>query len=186
MPFKPSDYTKSEDRFPTGEYLIEIRGCQWVAGKEGSGKSRMVVPFRIEAGPYAGKGNELTFTYENPDSPKAERIGRQQLGQLIEACGWDRDGEYDEHDLNNMLTGRVIMASMAFTTTTVGDATYTNINVPFSCPFWVPATDAEKSEPNVSGPTPPGETARRAKSMEEANREVSTRQTTPPDDDIPF
>ena len=84
----------SFDLLPAGWYPCQITESALKMTKAATGQY-IALTFSIIAGPHAGRKFWGTLNLRNP-SPEAERIGRQQLGDLLRAVGMPALSDTDE------------------------------------------------------------------------------------------
>lgn len=77
--------SQSSDALPAGDYQVRITEASINATKAGTGQ---YIKVRLDVtGPtHQGRVVFTNLNIQNPN-PKAEEIGRQQLGELMRACG---------------------------------------------------------------------------------------------------
>ena len=85
--FKADDYQNenSFDALPAGWYQVKVESAEVKATKAGTGKY-ISVGYKVTGENYNGRMVFGNLNIQNPN-PEAERIGRQQLGDLCRAIG---------------------------------------------------------------------------------------------------
>ena len=86
--------SKSFDPLPAGWYPVEITTAELRETKAGTGKY-MAVGYKVTGESHTGRTVFGNINLRNP-SPKAEEIGRQQLGDLMRAVGIPRLTDTDQ------------------------------------------------------------------------------------------
>lgn len=77
--------SQSYDPLPAGWYVVQIEAADIKTTKAGTGQY-MSVQYKVLDGPHAGRSVFGNVNIRNPN-PKAEEIGRQQLGDIMRAIG---------------------------------------------------------------------------------------------------
>ena len=82
------------DTLPAGWYDVNITGAELKATKDGTG-SYINVKYAVTGPTHQGRVVFGMLNLKNKN-PKAEEIGRQQLGELMRACGLARVTDSDQ------------------------------------------------------------------------------------------
>lgn len=113
--FKPEDAPVSENSFdpiPAGEYQCTVKGAELKQTKAGTG-AYISLQLGIDGPTHTGRVVFTNLNIQNPNEV-AERIGREQLGQIQRAAGL---GPVEDSD-------QLIGAQMAIKVTVKNDPTY--------------------------------------------------------------
>lgn len=139
--------SQSFEPLPAGWYPVEIASAELRDTKAGTGKY-MSVGYRVTGDAYGGRVVFGNINLRNPN-PKAEEIGRQQLGDLMRAVGLARLTDTDE------LIGMVCQIKLAVRKDEqYGDSNDVKAHKAFgaSAP---PAAAAAKPQQSSGRPAPP-------------------------------
>ena len=85
----------SSDPIPAGNYPAEIKGADVKETKAGNGGKYISLDLAVIDGEFAGRRIFGNLNIRNPN-PKAEEIGRAQLGELMRAVGLPKLQDSDQ------------------------------------------------------------------------------------------